>query len=272
MSGGSSGYASFTLYRDGIITTALRLIRVLQEGQSPTADDIVNCSEALNIMVKNWQVQGLVISLMQQISFPLVANQKTYTIGPVAADFLIERPIRLFDGSFIRVDATNVDTPLEILSRQAYEQITTKSTTGVTNAIYYFPGIDVASVNTGAGILYPTASGIGWGTLYVYYPIPTTGYTLYLNVQRSVQDYLQTFDEMDLPQEWFLPLKWGLAAQIADEYEVPEDRCQRLFKTAEYYLQQLVKWQTDLANTNFAELRQQQARVNDTTENVRSAR
>ena len=91
-------------------------------------------------------------------------------------------------------------------------------------------------------------------------------FTININAQRAVQDMIQTFDEFDLPQEWFLPLKWGLAAQIADEYEVPEDRCTRLMKTAEYYLEQMLQWQHDLNDTNFGEQRQQQERAQDNKE------
>jgi hypothetical protein len=68
-------------------------------------------------------------------------------------------------------------------------------------------------------------------------------------------------DEFDLPQEWFLALKFGLAAQLADEYEVPEARCMRLIQTAQMYRGELEQWQKIEGDTNFAGARQQQEKV-----------
>jgi len=255
----SSGYASFTMSRDGLITASLRKLRVLNEAQQPSYFDLYTGNEAINILLKNWQVQGLILSLMQQIELPCVEGQTAYTLGPVGADLIIERPVRLYDGSFIRqtVDGVATDTPLEIISRQTYNQIVAKSVEAKTNQLYYFPGIDIAP----AVPLYPTSPSIGWGTLYIFNPAVDASYTLYINVQRAVQDMINGGDEFDLPQEWFLPLVWGLAQQLADEYEVPEDRCNRLFKWSEYYRQQLQDWQKTLGDTNFAEERQQQERT-----------
>lgn len=257
----SSGFASFTMSRDGMITASLRKLRVLQEAQQPSFYDLYSGNEAINILLKNWQVQGLTLSLMQQIAIPCVAGQTAYTIGPVDADVIIERPVRLYDGSFIRHTDSGVvtDTTLEIINRQTYEQILAKSVVASTTQIYYFPGIDIAPV----GPLYPTSPSIGWGTLYIFNPAVDSSYTIYINTQRAVQDMIDGGDEFDLPQEWFLPLVWGLAAQLADEYEVPEDRCNRLFKWAEYYRNQLQDWQKTLGDTNFGDERQQQEKVFD---------
>ena len=260
----SSGYSSFTLYRDAIIGIALRKLRVIQDGQIPNAIDINSGNQALNMLMKNWQVQGLILSLYQQIAVPMVQGQSVYTIGPVSADLVIQRPVQVLDGSFYRRTVSSVvtDTPLKLLSRQAYEQISTKSVQGSPNSIFYAPTIDIAV----AAPLYPTSPSIGWGTLYIYYnPINSTD-VVYINTRRAVQDVIDGGDEVDLPQEWFMPLVWGLAAQLADEYEVPEDRCNRLFKWAEYYRKQLQDWQHELADVNFAERRQQEERVMDNKE------
>jgi hypothetical protein len=256
----SSGIASFSVYRDAMIASALRTLRVLQDGQTPTTNDITNGSEALNILLKNWQVQGFVLSLYQQVAIPCVAAQMSYTIGPSGANVTIPRPIRLFDGSFIRQTVSGVvtDTALEILSRQAYQQVTTKAVSGTTNSIYWEPSIYIAP----AGGKFQTSPAVGYGTLYLYFPSVDNTFTIYANFQRPVYDMIAAGDEFDVPQEWFLAVKYGLATMLADEYEVPEDRCTRLFKIAEMYQKQLQDWQHDLADTNFAERRQQQEKVN----------
>lgn len=247
----SSGFASFTMTRDGMILSALRLLRVLQEDQTLSAYDIYSGNEAVNILLKNWQVRGFILALYQQIAVPMVTDQQSYTIGPVDADVIIERPIQVIDGSFVRSGTT--DTDLRIISRQEYEQVTSKSTSGSIAGIYYKPAIDIAPDLP----LYPTSPSIGYGTLYVYLPSINDTQTVYINTRRAVQDMISGGDEFDLPQEWFLPLRWGLAAQLADEYEVPEDRCNRIQKTAEMYLEQMIDWQRELYDINYGERRQQ---------------
>jgi len=257
----SSGIASFSVYRDAMIASALRTIRVLQDGMTPTTNDITIGSEALNILLKNWQVQGFILSLYQQIAIPCVAAQASYKIGPSGADVTITRPIRLFDGSFIRKTVSGVvtDTALEMLSRQAYQQVTTKAVSGVTNALFWEPSIYIAP----AGGKFQTSPAVGYGTLYLYFPSVDNTYTIYANFQRPVYDMISAGDEFDVPQEWFLAIKYGLSSILADEYEVPEDRCMRVFKMAELYRQQLQDWQHSLADVNFAEQRQQQQAVQE---------
>lgn len=248
----SSGYASFTIYRDGMIRSVLRLLRVIQDGQLPSYNDNVNVSEAMNMLLKNWQVRGQVLALYQQIAVPLVQGQTSYTIGPVDADITIQRPIQVWDGSFVQ-DGDGVDRPLRIISRQEYDQITSKNTQGIVDAVYWRPAIDIEP----APPLYQASPSIGYGTLYLYLPADNNDQAIYINTRRAVQDMINGGDEFDLPQEWFQPIRWGTAAQVADEYEVPEDRCKRIAATAEEYFQEMVEWNRNLYDINYGERRQQ---------------
>lgn len=83
--------------------------------------------------------------------------------------------------------------------------LTPKAQPGVPTQFYYDPQLT-------AGIVY-------------FWPIPATSsiYTARLLIQRPVQDIAagtsstQTFD---VPQEWYQPLRWILADEVAPEYEV----------------------------------------------------
>ena len=44
----------FTLNRNALITRALRMIGAIAANQEPTADEISDASEALNLMLKAW--------------------------------------------------------------------------------------------------------------------------------------------------------------------------------------------------------------------------
>mgnify|MGYP003350316131 CR=1 FL=1 len=52
--------------------------------------------------------------------------------------------------------------------------------------------------------------------------------TIFLEVQRPIQDITDSADVFDLPMEWYEALSKGLAAEVADKYEVPEDRIRRI--------------------------------------------
>ena len=243
----TTGTDVFTLTRDELISASLRVIRVLQDGQTATANQLSDGSQALNIFLKNLQTRPypLIISKFGQISFTTVANQASYTIGPSGADVTSVRPLRVLPGSFIRTTATLTDVTLENISRQAFLQASPKATAGSLTQIYYFPGITIA-----ANLSSP---GTGWGTLYLLQPVATTAYTINLNVQLPVFDMTSGTNEIDLPKEYFAACKWGLAAELADEYEVPEERCIRLRKIAEMYIDQLTQWQKTTDSTDFGE-------------------
>ena len=241
----STGTAGFTLTRDQMITAALRVLRVLQDGATAGSNDITNGAETLNVLLKNAQSHGMMLWTYQLLAIPLVTNQITYTIGPSGANVTSTRPLRLFEGSYIRnvcVDQT-YDTQLRLLSRLEYLQYVNKTVAAIPNSIYYHPGIDLA-----AGTTSPST---GYGTLYVWpAPVDATR-TIYCNFQRPIYDMTATGDEFDLPQEWFQWIKYQLAAEMADEYEVPEDRIMRLEKKAKFYKDQLFEWSVETAPVTF---------------------
>src|SRR6185369_15822996 len=172
----SSGTASFTVTRDDMVAASLRAIRVLQSGATPNASDVGTVSEAMNMLLKNWQAQGLILTCYQQIAIPCVANQASYTLGETGADVTIPRPLRLFNGTFIRKTVSGVvtDTTLENLSRQRYEQVKTKAVPGTTAAVYYEPSIYITAVPP----LYQTSPSTGWGILYLFYPSVDNTFTI----------------------------------------------------------------------------------------------
>lgn len=252
----TSGTATFSIDRNTIIATILRRLRILQDGATATANQISDTAQAINIWLKNVQSQGLIVSQFAQVSFPCQNAKVSYTIGPSGADVTSWRPLRLYDGSFWRKTVSGVvtDTPLQLYSRQQYEQQTTKAATGSISAVYYQPNIDIAG-----GL---TSPGTGWGTVYLYLPTTDTTITVYLNVLRPIYDLgSTTTQEIDLPSEWFQAIIWGVAADMADEFEVPEDRLMRLQKKAQFYLEQLGEWNRNVDNVNYGDNRVATARV-----------
>lgn len=243
----STGLSAYTVTRDQLITAALKSLRVIAQGGTATTDQLNDGSVSLNLMLKAWATKGLKLWCYQQILVPMVVGKQSYTIGSTGADVTAIRPYRCFEyGNFIRstVAGTTYDIPLRLISRSEYLQFGAKQSQGVTNSIYYHPGIDIAG---GA-----TSPSTGYGTLYVYVTAQDTTRTIYLNAQRPIYDMNTGTDEFDLPAEWFLACKWNLMTQLADDYEVPENRITRVFQMAEKYLNEIVDFSVEEASTTFA--------------------
>jgi hypothetical protein len=227
----TSGTYNFTVTRDTIINAALRALGVLGAADTATAADIANCSEALNLIIKNLSIEGAELWTIGELQVPLVAGVSSYTIGPTGTVYSSYRPLRLIDSCYIR-DAQGNDVPLQIISRQEYNQLGQKNSLGVVNQIFYDPQI-------------PN------GVLYVFNtPIDSTR-TIHLVVQRPIQDVVSGTDNFDLPQEWFLPLKWMLAEEICSEYGASQSKTQLAISKAAFYRERLPNWSQEEASVMF---------------------
>lgn len=251
----SSGNTAITAGRDSIVTDAFRKMRVLALGQTLDTDMLDEALPRLNFILANLSSRGLPLWTYQTLQIPQVANQLSYKIGPSGAvDVVAIRPLRILDGSFIRDSSTGTDndTPLRMISRQEYLMYGSKGVTGIPNSIYYDSGIVDPSDDT------LTSPSEGYGTLFVYTPLQTgVARTIFANVQRPIFSMSTgsgptAAQEFDLPQEWYLYLVYALAADLADDYEVPEDRILRLEKRRDEIRESLLDWSVETASTTFA--------------------
>lgn len=65
-----------------IVKGALRSAGALESGEVPDSDSALDAMGMLNDMVAGWANARMMISYVTSIVFPLVPNQKEYTIGP----------------------------------------------------------------------------------------------------------------------------------------------------------------------------------------------
>lgn len=224
---------TFLVNRDDIIKASLRLLEVIGTGETPETEDFTNCAQALNIMVKAWQIDGYKLWAIKDISVPMVASNATYQIGDTATGtgaVVTNRPLRIQD-AYIR-DASGHDTTLKIISRQEYDILGDKTTLNVPNQIFYDPALTN-------------------GVLTVW-PVPQDATnTIHLVVQKPLADFNLSTDNPDFPQEWYQALKWGLAAELAPEYGATERKITRIEQKAMLYKEQLNNWTQEEASTYF---------------------
>ena len=231
----TSGTTSFTVTRDDIIGAALRVCHVYGPADAIPSADITYCAQALNIMVKNWASKGMMIwCVPPDISLPTVAGVSTYQIGPTATGsgaLVTDRPMRIIQ-AYIR-DQNGNDTTLYKEARYDYNILGNKSSAGVPNQFYYDPLL-------------------GNGTITLYNVPQDNLSTIYLTIQRQVQDFNLSTDNPDFTQEWYHSLKWGLAAEIAPEYEVPLQKIQYLENKAKASFDDVLNWSQEDAAITFS--------------------
>lgn len=225
------------------ILDALQDLRVIQDGATPTTGDITDAIRKINFILKKLATKGLFLWTLDTLVIPMVASKTSYTIGPVGADFTSYRPLRALDGSFARQvsGGQNLDTPLQLLSRMDYMNLGNKGSTGTINSFYYDPQMST----TAGGVSQPSTAynpANSVGIVYVYVTPSDTTRTLYLQVQRPIQEVTSATQVLDMPVEWYEGLTKVLGASLTDKYEVPEQRLVRIKQEAKMVWDEIADW------------------------------
>lgn len=229
----TSGSTVFNVTRDQLITSALRMIGAVAQGETPTANQISEAAEALNMMVKAWEADGMPLWGIAETSITLVAGTNKYQIG-IGKTVDIPKPLKVIQ-AWNRDNTSKVDIPMRILTKQEYNILGNKTTSGNPIQIYYQPMLN-------------------YGDLYVF-PTPATvdatNNKVYIVYQRPFEDFLVTGDNPDFPQEWLDALKYGLAARLAPEYGVPSDQRMILIREAKEIKEQALSFGTEEGSLYF---------------------
>lgn len=220
----TSGTYAFDVTRDQVIDAALRTLGVLSAGESPTTEDRTNCAFALNLILKNLPIETWLLWCYVDIAIPLVTSTESYTIGPTG-DVVGIRPLRIAK-AWMR-DPNNNDIPMTQLARQDYDMLTPKNAPGIPVNYYYDPQL----IN---------------GVLHTWPVINEAGYTMYISVQRTIQDVASTgaasTETFDLPQEWFQPLRWMLADELSHEYVLNLQKVDMIHSRAEMWKEKMANY------------------------------
>ena len=125
-----------------------------------------------------------------------------YTVG----DILTLNSGTYVTPATIRVDSvvnTFIDLPMTLISQQEYNILGSKFSEGTVNSLLYKPWRDYGEVSV---FLTPNTSA-------------AATYELHITLQRPIMDITKPNENFDLPQEWFLALKWALVAELASDYD-----------------------------------------------------
>lgn len=230
---------TYSVTRDQIISGALRKLQVIELGTTPDATTLANAAQSLNIMIKAWQSQGIKLWTVVEYTLPLVANQSSYLIGPTGSptpDLVTDKPLKVIQAWLRNTSVSpQIDTPMQILSKQEYNILGSKASTGTPNSIFY----DARTTS---------------GTLYTYLtPDATvaTTYQLHFVGQKPINDITSGSDIPDFPSEWMQALVWGLADELALEYGCLVNQRQEILGKADKYKNELQDWDVESNSTFF---------------------
>lgn len=81
-----SGSIDFTVTRDQIIYSALRLLTVIKDDEDPSKWEVDNAAQALNLMVKSWQTEGIGLWLFSFATIYLEYNKQYYNLNSSTGD------------------------------------------------------------------------------------------------------------------------------------------------------------------------------------------
>ena len=111
----------------------------------------------------------------------------------------------------------NVETPVEVIARQDWTDLSIKETSGRVNQVYWKP-------------LWKTAE------LFVWTQTDDETDYLHLWVQRQIEDMDDDADDFDLPNEWYLAIAYNLALYLSPKFGVSDKTFNRIAGIAQQVL------------------------------------
>ena len=185
-----------------VIKSALRLCGVIAKSEVPTADEMQDALQALNLMLEQWSARRLIVRGTTQFSNALTAGQVNYTIG-VGGNFNTAKPITITSG-FI-VDSSGVSTGLDIVSQEEYDSYTDRFISSSRPvALCYDAGAAQQAVQTGTLRFYPTPD--------------TTPYMVGMQLQAALTDFAALTDSVTFEAKYGEAMKYELAKRLWREY------------------------------------------------------
>lgn len=192
----------YSITGDKVIKKALQKLGVIAIGETIPSDDLTDCRDTLNILIKNMMAQqnsilkGMKTWQRERKSLTLSAKAK-YEIKESGGDLDSDIPVKMID---VRLkDTDDNETPLTQIQLSEYERIGNKSQVSTPSKWFYERHID-------SGFLY-------FDTI----PSDITD-VAELTFLRTLNDVDKATDVIEFPSEYYRVLVYALAIDLAPEY------------------------------------------------------
>ncbi len=105
--------------------------------------------------------------------------------------------------------SSGYETTLTRLERADYQSLAAKTSSGLPSQYFYDPQLTL-------------------GQFYIYQREDSISEIINFTCHRPIEDFDAAADNPDLPQEWIKALNYGLALDLGDSYDIPEQRYARI--------------------------------------------
>lgn len=180
----------------GLITRALRIIKVYGTGETITDAEATDGLAALNAMLEDWANETLMIYAATLDSIVLTPGLASYTVGPTGST-VTGRPVSIDPGTYIEIGG--ISYPLEVITLGQYNSIALKTlNTSIPQYIMYRGTFPDASV-----------------TLY---PVPSSAATLKLWTWKPLSTFAALWTPITFPPGYTNAIVYNLAEYLAPEF------------------------------------------------------
>lgn len=192
---------------------ALRLLGVIAEGETPSAETDQDGLLALNQMIDSWNAERLSIFSTQDQVFTWPANQTTRTIGPTG-NFVGNRPVLVDDATYFRDASTNVSYGIKLINQQQYNGIAVKTVTSTYPQVMFvnmtFPDVELT-----------------------VYPVPTRNLEFHFVSVEELTQPANLSTVLAFPPGYLRAFRYNLACELAPEFGVePSAQVSRIAMTS----------------------------------------
>jgi hypothetical protein len=202
------------------INAALRLIGMLAEGETPSADTSNDALSALDQMIDSWNTERLTVFSTQDQVFTWTPNQIHRTLGPTG-NFVGNRPILIDDATYFKDPTNGISFGIKIINQQQYDGIAVKTVTSTYPQVMWinmdYPNID----------------------MYVY-PVPTKALEWHFISVTELTQPATLATSLTFPPGYLRCFKYNLACEIATEFGVePPANVARIAMTSKRNLKRI---------------------------------
>jgi len=218
------------------INGALRLLGVLAEGETPSAETSQDALTALNQMIDSWNTERLAVFATQDQIFTWPSGVQYLDIGPTG-DIILNnallstqesiplttqssleilatikggRPILVDDATYFRDPQTNVSYGIKLINQQQYDGIAVKTVTSTYPQVMW---VNMAFPNI---------------TMTVY-PVPLRALEFHLIPVTPLNTAATLATPLSFPPGYLRAFRYNLACEMAPEFGVePSAQVQRI--------------------------------------------
>jgi len=189
-----SGTTSFAMTAAEIVQAARSLLGI-QSSEEPLQDDELQLGLLfLNVILKAWQADGIRTWTLTEGVITMVQGQLSYSFGAGGDDTTLP-----FDMDDVRIFRQDYELPMWQMSRMEYYSMPNKTNQGYPTQYYYNRQRDTAQI-------------------FVWPAPDSTPSELRFTYRRVIQDIDEPNNNLDLPQEWYQALIYGLAVELIPQY------------------------------------------------------